>query len=65
MKKDILRGQVWLVNLDPTVGAEIKKKRPAVIISNDLNNTYADTVTLLPMSDKGKKVYPFEVFIPI
>ena len=30
------RGEVWLVNLDPTIGAEIKKTRPAVIISSDL-----------------------------
>ena len=57
------RGQIWLVNLDPAIGAEIKKTRPAVIISNDLNNQYADTVTILPVSDPGQKVYPFEVLI--
>ena len=57
------RGQIWLVSLDPTIGAEIKKTRPAVIISNDLNNQYAGTVTVLPVSDPGQKVYPFEVLI--
>ncbi len=57
------RGEIWLVNLDPTTGAEIKKTRPAVVISNDLNNRYADTITVLPISDKGEKVYPFEVYL--
>jgi len=60
---DPKRGEIWLVNLDPTIGAEIRKTRPAVIISNDINNQYAHTVTILPVSDKGSKVYPFEVFL--
>ncbi len=58
-----LRGQIWLVNFDPTIGAEIKKTRPAVIVSNDINNQYAATVTILPVTDKGQKTYPFEVHI--
>ena len=58
------RGETWLVNLDPTVGAEIRKIRPALVISNDINNRYADTVTLLPISDRGEKVYPFEFALP-
>jgi len=55
------RGEIWYVNLDPTLGAEIKKTRPALIISNDVNNEYAATITVLPITDKGEKVYPFEV----
>ena len=58
-----LRGQIWLVNFDPTIGAEIKKTRPALIISNDINNRFAQTVTVIPISDKGEKVYPFEVHL--
>ena len=61
MPDDSKRGDIWLVRLDPTVGSEIKKTRPAVIISNDINNYYAPLVTVLPISDKGDKVYPFEV----
>jgi mRNA interferase MazF len=57
------RGEIWLVNLDPTVGAEIKKTRPALVVSNDINNRYAETITVLPISDKGHKVYPFEVAV--
>ncbi len=55
------RGQIWEVNLDPAVGVEIKKRRPVVIISNNINNQYASTVTILPITDKGQKIYPFQV----
>ena len=59
----IHRGDIWLVNLDPTVGAEIKKTRPAVVISNDIANQHAATVTVLPVIDRGDKVFPVEVDI--
>lgn len=58
------RGQVWFVSLEPVVGHKIGKKRPAVIISNDRNNLFADTVTVLPITSKTEKIYPFEVFLP-
>ena len=58
------RGDLWLVNLDPTLGSEIKKTRPALIISNDINNEYAQTITVIPVSDMGEKSYPFEVALP-
>jgi mRNA interferase MazF len=57
------RGEIYLVSLDPKVGAEIGKLRPALIISNDINNEYADTVTVLPITSNTTRVYPFEVFI--
>lgn len=60
---ECFKGQIWLVNLDPTIGAEIKKTRPGIIVSNNINNTHASTVTIVPISDVGKKVYPFEVFL--
>lgn len=59
----IRRGEIYWVNLDPAVGAEIKKTRPALIVSNDQNNQYAHTVTVLPITSKTDKVYPFEVFL--
>ncbi|MCM8762448.1 MAG: type II toxin-antitoxin system PemK/MazF family toxin [Candidatus Omnitrophica bacterium] len=55
------RGEIWLVSLEPVIGHEIGKIRPAVVISNDLNNEFADTVTVLPITSQIKKVYPFEV----
>jgi len=60
----IHKGDVWLVNLDPTVGAEIRKTRPAMIISNDIANQCGSTVTVLPVTDRGEKAYPFEVEVP-
>ena len=56
------RGQIYWVNLDPTIGSEIAKTRPAVIISNDIGNQYSDRVIVAPVSSHGTyKVYPFEV----
>jgi len=59
------RGDVCLVNLDPVIGSEIAKVRPAVIISNDINNEVANTVTVIPITSKKRaQIYPFEVMLP-
>ena len=58
------RGEIYLVNFDPTTGHEAKKKRPALIVSNDIHNQYSPLVTVAPLSSNVKKVYPFEVYIP-
>ena len=60
----IKRGDVYWVNLNPIEGSEIGKTRPAVVISNDINNELADTITILPITSSVEKIYPFEVFIP-
>lgn len=59
----IRRGDVYWVKLDPIEGSEIGKTRPAVVISNDINNEFADTVTVLPVTSNVGKVYPFEIFM--
>jgi mRNA interferase MazF len=62
---NIRRGEIYLAALDPTVGSEIAKTRPTVVISNDINNLYAATVTIVPLTSKAvEEVYPYEVFIP-
>lgn len=58
------RGDIWLVSLDPIIGSEIGKTRPAIVISNDLNNEYSETVTVIPIASSTSKIYPFEVFLP-
>lgn len=58
----IKRGEVYWVNLDPTIGSEIRKTRPALVLSNDLNNVHAHTVTVLPFTTK-ERVYPFETLL--
>ena len=61
---EIKRGEIWLVNLDPTIGHEIKKSRPAVIIQNDLGNKYSPITIIAPItSQKLEKIYPIEVFL--
>lgn len=47
----------------PTVGSEISKTRPVLIVSNNLNNRYASTVSILPITSTTTKIYPFEVFL--
>ena len=60
----ILRGQIYWVELDPSIGSEIKKTRPALIVSNNANNQAADTVTVLPLTSQVKVIRPFEVLLP-
>jgi len=56
----IKRFDVFLVNLDPTLGSEIKKTRPCLIISPDEMNRWIRTVILAPMTTKGR-LYPTRV----
>lgn len=58
-----IKGEIWLVSLETVVGHEIGKTRPALVISNDRNNQFADTVTILPIISKTEKIYPFEVLL--
>ena len=56
----VRRFDVFLVNLDPTVGHEIKKTRPCLIISPDEMNQYISTIIIAPMTTKGR-AYPTRV----
>ncbi len=51
------RGSVYLVNFDPTVGAEVKKTRPAVIISNDVANQYSPIVIVAAISGRAESKF--------
>lgn len=53
------RGEVWLANLDPTIGAEIKKTRPVMIVSPDELNRQLRTVVVVPLTT-GRS-YPFRI----
>ena len=54
------RKEVWWVNFDPSIGGEIQKQRPAVIVSNDLSNKHLNRVQVVPLTSKVQKIYPGE-----
>lgn len=59
------RGEVWWVDFDPAVGGEIRKRRPAVIVSNDSANRFLNRVQVVPLSSSTAKLYPSEARVRI
>ncbi|HIE66092.1 MAG: type II toxin-antitoxin system PemK/MazF family toxin [Nitrospira sp.] len=59
------RGEVWWIQFDPSVGGEIKKKRPAVIVSNDASNKFLNRVQVIPLSSKTDRLYPSESYLKV
>jgi mRNA interferase MazF len=60
----VKRGDVYLVELDPTRGSEIKKTRPAVIVQNDIDNRYSPITVIAPITSKfDPQLYPTEVLV--
>jgi mRNA interferase MazF len=59
------RGQVWRVELDPSVGSEIRKTRPAVIVSNDSANRNLLRVFVIPLSTNTSRFYPGESLVTL
>lgn len=58
------RGDIFWVNLDPAIGSEIRKKRPAIIVSNDAANRRYHQVTVVPLTSQNvKSVEPFQAFL--
>lgn len=64
-EKQINRGDVYWINLDPTIGSEITKTRPAIIISNDIQNELSSRVIVMPLTSNTERVYRFEVIVSI
>lgn len=59
------RGEVWWVAFDPSVGSEIQKTRPAVIVSNDAANAALARVVVVPLTSNTTKLYPGEAVVSV
>jgi mRNA interferase MazF len=57
------RGEVWWANFDPSIGGEIRKKCPAIIVSNDASNKYLNRVQVIPLTGKTERLYPSEAYV--
>ena len=58
------RGDVWLVSLDPTIGHEVQKTRPAVVISSNIYNRYNWVVVVMPLTSHGTAEYDQVLIAP-
>jgi mRNA interferase MazF len=59
------RGEVWWVDFDPSVGGEIRKARPAVIVSNDFSNQTLNRLQVVPITSNTSKVFPCEALVDL
>ena len=61
----IRRGEVWWVSFDPSLGGEIRKTRPAVVVSNNAANLALNRVVVIALTSNTQRVYPWEALVSV
>jgi mRNA interferase MazF len=59
------RGEIFWVSFDPSLGGEVQKTRPAIIVSNDAANAVLNRLIVVPLSSKTDRLYPGEVLVQV
>lgn len=57
------RGEVWWIAFDPSVGGEIRKTRPAIVVSNDAANRHLNRLQVVPLTSNVERVFPSEALV--
>jgi mRNA interferase MazF len=63
IRDDPRRGEVWWVAFDAAVGDEIRKTRPAIVVSNDAANRVLNRIQIVPLTSKTGRLYPGEAYV--
>jgi mRNA interferase MazF len=59
------RGEIWWVDFANSIGGEVRKQRPAIIISNDSANLYLNRVQVVPLTGNSDRLYPSEAYVQV
>jgi len=62
--ESVQRGDIFWANLDPTIGVEIKKTRPVIVVSNNMINRHSHLVIVVPVTTNVARLSPSHVFLP-
>ena len=61
----IRRGDIWWADFDPALGGEMRKMRPAVVVSNDDANAILNRVQVVPLTSRVQRIYPSEAIVRV